>query len=81
MPTDEAQGAGYNFWPLDAARAAQEQRQASGQNADAKNEDGEMNLRKREFYFFLPDVDDRGDKAGQEAHLPHVLCHRVSGRC
>ncbi len=81
MPTDEAQGAGYNFWPLDAARAAQEQRQASGQNADAKNEDGEMNLRKREFYFFLPDVDDRGDKAGQEAHLAHVLCHRVSGRC
>jgi hypothetical protein len=44
VPTDEAQGAGYNFWRLDAARAAQEQTQASGQNADAKKEDLEMNL-------------------------------------
>ena len=81
VPTDEAQDAGYGFWRLDAARAAQEQTQASGQNADAKNEDGEMDLRKREFPLFLPDVDDRGDKAGQEAYLARVPCHRVRGRC
>jgi len=31
VPTDEAQDAGYGFWRLDAARAAQEQTQASGQ--------------------------------------------------
>jgi len=67
-PADEAQGAGYGFWRLDAARAALEQIQAKGQNADAENEDGEMDLRKREFPLFLPDVDNRGDKAGQQAH-------------
>ncbi len=67
-PADEAQGAGYGFWRPDAARAALEQIQAKGQNADAENEGGEMDLRKREFPLFLPDVDDRGDKAGQQAH-------------
>jgi hypothetical protein len=25
-------------------------------------------LRKREFLLFLPDVDDRGDKPGEQAH-------------
>jgi hypothetical protein len=50
-------GVGHGFWRLDAARAAQEQAQANGQNADAENEDGEMDLRKREFPLFLPDVD------------------------
>ena len=35
VTTDEAQGAGYGFWRLDAARAAQEQTQARGPNADA----------------------------------------------
>ena len=30
VPADEAQGAGYTFWRLDAARAAQEQTQACG---------------------------------------------------
>ena len=51
VPTDEAQGARYGFWRLDAARAAQEQTQASGQNADAKNEDGEMNLEETRILF------------------------------
>ncbi len=67
-PADEAQGAGYGFWRLDAARAALEQTQTKGQNAVAENEGGEMDLRKREFPLFLPDVDDRRDKAGQQAH-------------
>jgi hypothetical protein len=80
VPTDEAQDAGYGFWRLDAARAAQEQTQASGQNDDAKNEGREVDLRKREFPLFLPDVNDRGDKASQEAHLAHVLCHRLRGK-
>src|SRR5216683_5835018 len=48
-PADEAQGAGYGFWRLDAARAAPEQTQAGGQDADAENENGEMHLRKRVF--------------------------------
>ena len=64
-PANEAQGDGYGFWRLDAARAALKQAQAKGQNADAENEGGEMDLRKREFPLFLPDVDDRGDKADQ----------------
>ena len=81
VPTDEAQNACYGFWWLDAARAAHEQAQASGQNADAKNEGGKMDLRKREFPLFLPDVDHHGDKAGQEAYLARVLCNRVLGRC
>ena len=33
VPADEAQGAGDGLWRLDAARAAQEQTQAGGQDA------------------------------------------------
>src|SRR6266478_6384140 len=58
VPADEAQGAGYGFWRLDAAQAAQEQTQARGPNADAENEDGELDLRKRVFTLFLPNVGD-----------------------
>ena len=68
VPTDEAQGAGYGFRRLDAARAAQEQTQARGPNADAEKEDGELDLRKRVFTLFLPDVGDHGGKAGQQSH-------------
>ena len=46
-----------------AALASQEQTEADGQNDDTENEDGERNLRKREFNLFLPDVGDRCDKA------------------
>src|SRR5258705_1593183 len=38
VPTDEAQGAGYGFWRLDAARAPQEQRQARRPKAHARHE-------------------------------------------
>jgi hypothetical protein len=68
VPADEAEGAGYGFWRLDAARAAQEQTQARGPNADAENEDGELDLRKRVFPLLLLDVDDHGGKAGQQSH-------------
>lgn len=68
VPTDEAQGAGYGFWRLDAARAAQEQTQARGPNADAEDEDGELDLRERVFILFLPNVGDHGGKAGQQSH-------------
>jgi hypothetical protein len=47
---------------LDAARAALE---ADGQNTDAENDGGEMELRKRVFPLFLPDVNDCSDDAGQ----------------
>ena len=67
VPTDEAQGAGYGFWRLEAARAAQEQTQARGPNADAEKEDGELDLRKRIFTLFLPNVGDHGGKAGQQS--------------
>ena len=80
--SDEAQGAGYGFRRLDAARAAHEQRQAKGQKAETEYEGGEMDLGKREFPLLLPGIDDRGDKAGREAHLAHILCyHRVRRRC
>jgi len=68
VPTDEAQGAGYGFRRSDAARAAQELTQARGPNADAENEDGELDLRKRVFTLFLPNVGDHGGKAGQQSH-------------
>ena len=77
VPTDETQEAGYGFRRLDAAWAALEQTKADGQNTDAENESGEMELRKRVFPLFLPDVNDRSDDAGQEPHQPHVLCHRA----
>src|SRR5450631_4167460 len=60
--------AGYGFWRLDAARAAQEQTQGRGPNADAENEDGELDLRKRVFPLFLPYADDHGGKARQQSH-------------
>jgi hypothetical protein len=68
VPTDEAQGARYGFWRLDAARAALEKTQARGQNADAENENGKLDLRKRVFTLFLPNVGDHGGKAGKQSH-------------
>jgi hypothetical protein len=62
------------FWRLDVARAAQEQTQARGQNADAENENGKLDLRKR--VFTLPNVGDHGGKAGKQSHKARVLFHR-----
>ena len=68
VPADEAQRAGHGFWGLDAARTAQEQTQARGPNADAENEDGELERRKRIFTLFLPNVGDHRCQAGQQSH-------------
>src|SRR5208337_2777920 len=68
VPADEAQGGGYGFWRLDAARAAQEQTQVCRPKADAENEDGELDSRKRIFTLFLPNVGDDRCKAGQKSH-------------
>ena len=80
VPTDEAQHACYRLWWLDATRAAQKYTHAKGHDADAQNEYGELDLRKREFLLFLPDVDDRRDNTGQQAHQACVLCYRVRRR-
>jgi len=38
-------------------------------SSSLKSDEGsELYLRKREFLLFLPDVDDRGDKPGEQAH-------------
>src|SRR5258705_657149 len=58
VPTDEAKGAGYGFWRLDATRAAQEQTQARGPNPDAENEDGGTGFEKRRFTLVLAQVGD-----------------------
>ena len=80
VPADEAQGAGYSFWRLDAARAAQKQAQACGPNADSDNEDGELDMRIRVFPLFLPNVDDHRSKAGQQSHSARILLHRGRGQ-
>ena len=48
---------------------------------DADNESGELKSRKRVFPLFLPDVNDRSDDAGQQAHQLQVLCPRAHERC
>src|SRR6516225_1059414 len=77
---DEAQNAGDALWRLDAAGATPKYTQSEGQKANANDEGGELYLRKREFLLFLPDVDDRGDKAGQQAHYARVLISSERGR-
>src|SRR5712671_1267552 len=61
VTADEAQDAGNGLWRLDAARAAPEQAQAGGQDADAENESGELGRAEREFRLLLPDVDHHCD--------------------
>lgn len=42
-------------------------------SSSLKSDEGsELYLRKREFHLFLPDVDDRGDKPGEQAHQAPV---------
>ena len=67
VPTDEAQGAGYGFWRLDATRAAQEQTQACGPKAGGGNENGGLGLEKQIFNLVLPNVCDQQGKEGPQA--------------
>ena len=72
VAADEAQDGRYRWWRVDTAWAAAESPQDDTQNAEAQNEDGQLDMRELEFILLLPRVDDCGDKAGQEAHQAWV---------
>ena len=69
LSTDEAQGARYGFWRLDGLGRARTDT-GSRTKRRRRNEDGELDLRKRVSTLFLPNVGDHGGKAGSSRIRP-----------